>query len=65
MSDIVERLQGENWWLNVDGNEAADEIKRLLAEINCIHAHLAHYRTLVDGLRAEIKQLRRALGEKT
>jgi hypothetical protein len=54
MGDIIERLQGEHWWLNIDGNEAADEIKRLLE-------HLAHYRTLVDDLRAEIKQLRRAL----
>lgn len=27
--DIVERLRGEHWWLNVDGKEAADEIEWL------------------------------------
>jgi hypothetical protein len=33
MSDLVERLRGEHWWLNVDGDEAADEIERLRMQL--------------------------------
>lgn len=54
MSDIVERLRGENWWLNVSGEEAA-------AHIDTLHAHLNHYRDLVAELRARNAELVAAL----
>ncbi len=31
------------------------EIERLQGELQSVHAHLQHYRTLVDGLRAALR----------
>jgi hypothetical protein len=35
--------------------EDAAEIERLKSEVKTVHAHLRHYRELVDDLRAEIE----------
>lgn len=51
MTDIVERLRGKHWWLDVSGAEAATEIERLRDELRTVHAHLRHYRELVDAIR--------------
>jgi len=53
MSDIVERLRAMFWAEGAPmttAHEAAGEIERLEAELQTIHAHLQHYRALVDGL---------------
>jgi hypothetical protein len=57
MSDIVERLELEVAAWKQASDLKAVEIERLHGEIKSVHAHLAHYRTLVDGLRAEIERL--------
>jgi hypothetical protein len=62
--DIVERLRGENWWLNVSGDEAAGKIEQLQGELQTVHAHLRHLRELLDDLRAENKLLKAALDER-
>jgi predicted RNase H-like nuclease (RuvC/YqgF family) len=50
-------------WEDPDAPEG--RIRRLEAEIKSIHAHLAHYRQLVNELRAEIERLRTKLNERT
>jgi hypothetical protein len=52
MTDIVERLRGENWWLHVSGDEAADEIERLRSKLRSIAISSGSgSRTLDDFIR--------------
>lgn len=61
MDDIIERLSGEHWWLNVDGAEAANEIKRLRAEVTTIRNTAKINLKVAQERGADNERLRAAL----